>query len=96
MIEVIFSAALYFGPLNIDDLPRDYIPPIKYDYPFPGTIYVLWQSEDDTRRWCPRAGVACTIETHPDQCLVIINEAYRKHKNAIIRHENGHCNGWTH
>jgi len=95
MIEKMFAIALYMDPSGAH-VPKWYLPPPQYDKPFPGEILLMWEPEHSVRKYCPDWGVACTIEITEKTCTVVINEHYRPLKNVILRHENGHCNGWRH
>lgn len=71
-----------------------YFPPPAYDIPFPGEIRVIEVPAFIASEYCPQHGVACVISLDRGHCTVIFNTDYARQREAIMRHERGHCNGW--
>jgi alpha-D-ribose 1-methylphosphonate 5-triphosphate synthase subunit PhnI len=69
-------------------------PPARFDHPFAGEMTIVEVEPEDIWEYCSK-GVACAVEVTPTECRVIFNKAYAKWKSAIMRHETGHCNGWS-
>ena len=96
MNETILTISLFISTITNARVPLNYYPPPPYDTPFKGEMRVTWTSADEVRKYCPAFGIACTITATPWLCEVYANEDYHHPPiaNIILRHENGHCNGW--
>lgn len=86
----LYAAAMAMAPADI---------PEKYDHPFPGVIYMMKATPDDTHTFCGSpAAIACTVGHTDKECWVVVNEKYylasKYWHDFIIRHERAHCNGW--
>jgi hypothetical protein len=107
MLKWLFAAALWAAfsmPAQAATYTMD--PPKKYNKPFRGTVTVVELSSWSLFFSC-RWTISCTIVggDAPGRCVIRIarpgvwvpgygsiqSKAYR---NALIRHEIGHCNGW--
>jgi hypothetical protein len=82
------------------------LPPVEYDRPFGGHMDVLREfTEVQMAVLCPRdtsgrVALACAFARGPKYCLVLVaaEDAIRARgwtEDTILRHERGHCNGWT-
>jgi hypothetical protein len=74
---------------------QGYYPPKRYDYPFKGVTIVRNVSADTARQHCPNYGVACVVDVSDNGCTIVFNMDYEAEREKILRHENGHCNGWN-
>jgi hypothetical protein len=83
MLETILTAAaLYF-------------PPARFDYPYKGELIVRWVNDQRIREDCTDISeVACVTFHSPERCNVTFNVRYMIDYDIIMRHEQGHCNGW--
>lgn len=81
------------------------LPPLEYDHPYHGrTMTVTEKSQDEIRQACPKVpftntALACTFIRQTSCDILIAPEAEIKaagySKNLVLRHEVGHCNGWS-
>lgn len=71
-----------------------YFPPDIYDHPFQGELQIISVPPLIAKEYCSQHGVACVISLEKGRCVVILNTEYHAQREAIIRHETGHCNGW--
>lgn len=97
MIEAVLIASLFFdanGNHTISTYLKGYYPPMRYDYPFPGRVYVMWESPETLQTVCPTSVVACVIDISYRSCTIAISSEWKHRRDDILRHENGHCNGW--
>ena len=97
MKELVLMAALFLDANGNHPTPnhlKGYYPPMRYDYPFPGRVYVLWESTESIREICPTSIVACVVDISYRSCTIAISSDWKHRRNDILRHENGHCNGW--
>lgn len=79
------------------------LPPPKYDGPYRGgkLIVTKWDDYSLLQHLCKDPGViACSYGTYDSvtgnliSCLILLGPV--AHDNArVLRHEIGHCNGWT-
>jgi hypothetical protein len=73
-----------------------WIPPKRYDHPYKGRVEVVELSESFYEGHYGGDVLAFTYGPDPDgTCRIFINLAYRSLRRRIIRHEIGHCNGWS-
>ena len=73
---------------------QGYYPPPQYNVPYKGKTIVIDADAVTARRYCPQHGVACVIELTDTSCVIVFNTAYNADRAKILRHENGHCQGW--
>jgi hypothetical protein len=73
---------------------QGYYPPPQYDVPYKGTMVVRDVDATTVWRYCPDHGVACVVELTDTHCVIVFNIAYAAYRARILRHENGHCQGW--
>src|SRR5262245_22213325 len=70
LVETLLAASLSFESPALKSM-RNYFPPMRYDYPFPGRLIVQWMEPTEVIRYCPQMGIACVIEIRPgDYCLI--------------------------
>lgn len=88
MIEILYLITKIGNP--------GYFPPAEFDYTFPGEVVLFMTDEETTRKYCPDYGVACVPPGgEPGKCVIIFNAEYAYDFADIMRHEMGHCNGWS-
>ena len=94
------SHAPQVAPLKPVPFPI-YHPAIEFDHPYKGELTIVTaQSAEDLQKACrnlpaalgcsERWATRCTITLAPDSII----KAYGWTKEAVIRHETAHCNGW--
>jgi hypothetical protein len=85
------------------------LPPIEYDVPYTGELTIWITDKKDIREHCARAiatgqpwaGIACAAwRKDKSRCIIYIVKddvvrAAGYHPNVVLRHEMGHCNGWS-
>jgi hypothetical protein len=75
-------------------------PPAIYDHPFSGELLIKRVPRDEANRMCnayviSRTGsVAGCSYSMGNRCVVIISTDSLYDKEAVLRHEIAHCNGW--
>lgn len=80
---------------NVNQQMLKTLPPVEYDHPFAGDLYVVESVEKCSPPDLHR--IACA-EPHDTWCVI----RYEKEQatrwgwtvNLVMRHEIGHCNGW--
>jgi hypothetical protein len=86
------------------------LPPKEFDHKYDGKLTVEYYSPEDIYLRCrnairqrPGRPLACTYRNHagPDTCLILMVtrddlEKYGWSYDIVLRHELGHCQGWTH
>ena len=81
------------------------LPPIQYDAPYPGKIYIHRpESEEAVRKICylsvfKTRAMGCSYITWPGECVIVIGsdeliKTVGLTYEVALRHEVGHCNGW--
>src|SRR5262249_38407791 len=86
----------------------DHLPPVEYDHPFKGEVLIIDELSQQVMKdnctgphgWRPGyATLGCTFQNGIDgRCVIMLAERdliedYTT-REAAIRHEIGHCNGW--
>ena len=85
------------------------LPPLEYDVPYTGELTIWITDKKDIREHCARAiatgqpwaGIACAAwRKDKSRCIIYIVKddvvrAAGYHPNVVLRHEMGHCNGWS-
>jgi hypothetical protein len=67
-------------------------PPARFDHPYAGQHTIKYVAESETRSRCN--GIGCSyIES--GECTTYIATDSVIPASMILRHEIGHCNGWT-
>ncbi len=84
---------------------RYVLPPEQYDHPYTGKLETFYDQSDAVRATvCPRAvygtPIACALRNGPGGCIIVLgpDEVLRARGwsvETVIRHETGHCNGWS-
>src|SRR5262245_14526256 len=83
------------------------VPPLVYDYPYPGTLIIYRGDKATMERVCPQVKklpvpLGCNYRRSAEnQCAIYIandellaTTGYGWTYDIILRHEVGHCNGW--
>lgn len=82
-------------------------PPAEFDFPFPGKMEVRRLPQRKVVQECAKISNGkltaldrrgCSKRVSKDFCRVItIDKPYKgATPEAVLRHEQGHCNGWHH
>jgi len=80
--------------------------PVEYDHAYHGHLKVRYLSADEMKKACPPnhlgQRLACAYPNYPKQgsCMVFMGpaeeiEAAGYSDSLAMRHEIGHCNGWS-
>ena len=80
-----------------------FMPPVQYDHPFDGTVYVVTTSDTAfLTEVCPagqfKPPLACASKG-PTGCVIVLasDELFKAQGVSVAlarRHERGHCNNW--
>jgi hypothetical protein len=75
------------------------MPPFEYDRPFEGKLIVTEApSKEEVRIDCglPEPKLACAFpRPHKNECEIIVAPEEHILRDGYLRHEIGHCNGWS-
>jgi hypothetical protein len=79
------------------------LPPVEYDHPFKGIlIFSEGHDQDTMRRLCRVTTLtvplpACVVAKTDDWCVIVVAapDQGSDPRDLVIRHEIGHCNGWS-
>src|SRR5512139_869884 len=94
LISFLTLSACASGPnVSVEHYARVLEPPAEYQRPYTGKLSVNYRPAEIVAKACPR-GIACAFP-FKDSCVIIINEQYARHAEAILRHEKAHCLGWS-
>jgi hypothetical protein len=73
------------------------VPPPKYDVPYAGKLTLRISSDDVA--WC-KSTIACTFSSLSSCHIIMAPDELIISKGLdpldVFRHEQGHCNGWSH
>jgi hypothetical protein len=74
-------------------------PPPKYDVPYTGKLTLV--TSDDVASTCFNSTIACATPGQFSSCHIIMAPDELIISKGldpldVFRHEQGHCNGWTH
>jgi hypothetical protein len=100
---ITISPAVHIVPPFMNAQGQSYrlMPPVEYDHPYAGALAITrFHTMADVRMVCPNTpGIACAL-VGADHCLVyilddwVLRAAGYSYEQAL-RHEIGHCNGWS-
>ena len=82
-------------------------PPPEFDFPYPGKMILRRLPQPEVVKECAKMSNGkltaldrrgCSKILSPTSCLVItVDKTYKgATPKAVLRHEQGHCNGWKH
>ena len=77
--------------------PRWLLPPPQYDHPFDGELIIVTAPDLATLRMACRWDVRGCAQLYGRSCTVIMPPEIwgdRQDREAVLRHEIAHCNGW--
>jgi len=85
------------------------LPPKEFDHEYDGELTIKYLIPQDIRRLCNPAlktkgqnALACTrADFAPKRCTIYMMTAQELERlgwtyDIVLRHETGHCNGWSH
>lgn len=103
MIEVLFWDDR--PPLAVYSKASVELPPHEFDREYPNMV-VEFAPADDVSQRCKNQGKAAACvwlkpNFNSDKCFVLLPTVGRggvslKTQQLLLRHEQGHCNGWEH
>ncbi len=106
---IIFGLAMAAAAASHAGERTEWNPPARYDRPFDGKLTIArlpqWRVPGACRALFAGAGLNITVTPTQKGCavamgrrcsVIIIARAYRGvTPEAVLRHEIGHCNGWS-
>ena len=103
----LISAAFLVSPALAGREDPTWDPPPEYDFPYPGKMIIRALPQPQVVKECGRISKGhltaldrrgCSKILSPNVCLVVIvDKTYKRATpKAVLRHEQGHCNGWEH
>ena len=90
-------------PAAVPTLKQIPLPPVEFDHPYAGQLNVTkWNDYSLIRFICKYTptSIACSYRTYntatgaPISCLIMLGPKAHDDERAL-RHEMGHCNGWS-
>ena len=105
LLNIILAGAVLLSSLTIakaEPRPRLLLPPVEYDFPYKGKLYVEVLSSFQLKWKCGFFAKACAfggVQTGADYCIIVLPPIDGRSVNregflGLKRHEEGHCNGW--